>query len=73
MNNLTVKLFTPQILTKVKKVPGLLEQLANFPSNQAGGNQEAAGAPSTVNAPGTRVCVREQKCLCQARLVCVCA
>jgi hypothetical protein len=54
-------------LTKVKKVPGQLEQLANFPSKTtqvSGGKREVAGAPSTVNAPGTRVCVRAQKCLC---------
>ena len=36
------------------------EQLASFPSKAtqvAGGKLEAAGAPSTVNAPGTRVFV----------------
>ena len=58
-------------LTKVKKAPGRLEQLANFPSKStqvAGGKREAAGSPSTVNAPGTRVCVRAQKCLCPAQL-----
>ena len=52
-------------------VPGLLEQLANFPSKAtqvAGGKRVAAGAPSTVDAPGTRVFVRAQKCLCPAQL-----
>jgi hypothetical protein len=39
-------------LTKVKKVPGQLEQLANFPSKAT-----QVAAPSTVNAPGTRVFV----------------
>jgi len=34
----------------------------------AGGKRELAGAPSTVNAPGTRVCVLVQKCLCPAEL-----
>jgi hypothetical protein len=46
-------------LTKVKKVPGRLEQLANFPSKAtqvAGGKREAAGAPSTVNARDPGVC-----------------
>ena len=35
---------------------------------RTGGKRETAGAPSTVNAPGTRVCVLAQKCLCPAQL-----
>jgi hypothetical protein len=51
------------LLMKSPQTPPTCEKI-----DKAGGKREAAGAPSTVNAPGTRVCVLAQKCLSPAQL-----